>query len=78
MTLLGVLFLLHDAFPFRYATDNIVETIYLLFIAVLGLLNVFFADLFCLWRFHLTIISAPGGISVKGSKSLFSVSYLAH
>ena len=78
MTLLGVLFLLHDALPFRYATDNIVETIYLMFIAVLGLLNVFFGDLFCLRRFHLTIISAPSGISVKGWKSLFSVSYLAH
>ena len=46
MTLFGVLFLLHHALtqPFRDAFANTVETISLLFIVVLGLLNVFFAS----------------------------------
>ena len=46
MTLFGVLFLLHHVLtePFRDAIANIVETISLLFIVVLGLLNVFFAS----------------------------------
>jgi len=46
MTLFGVLFLLHHALtqPFRDAIANTVETISLLFIVVLGLLNVFFAS----------------------------------
>lgn len=39
---------------------------------------VFQLHLFCLWRFHLPIISAPGGMSVKWWKSPSSVSYLGH
>ena len=46
MTFFGVLFLLHHALtqPFRDGIVNTVETISLLFIVLLGLLNVFFAS----------------------------------